>query len=79
MEDPNIKSREDEVIHKYLRTFSDRLPVSEPLPKIIMNRCSGYGDPKYLDMLEYAIKQGRPVTEEDYDKFFPPSGNGVYY
>lgn len=79
MGNQGTKSREDVVIHKYLRTFADKLPVSEPLPKIIMNRCSGYGDPKYLNMLEYAIKQGRPVTEEDYDIFFPPLGDGVLY
>lgn len=64
-------------------TKKDRIKISYiekfgTLPAIPMIQCSGKDDPKYINMLMYALKKGRAVTNKDVDKFFPLS-EGVDY
>jgi hypothetical protein len=49
---------------KYIDKFGD-------LPPIPMMISSGYDDPRYIKMLENALKTGKKVTIEDLNKWFP--------
>ena len=47
-------------------------------PFIPMMQMTGYNDPKFIMMMNMAIKRGTPLTEEDYDKYFPRDKDSIY-
>ncbi len=58
-------------VREYLEKFDD-------LPGIPMIQCSGRDDERYIAMCEAAVKRGTPVTDEDYDEFFPMDEDAWY-
>ena len=54
------------------------LKFGEELPAIPMFQCSGFDDPKYLEMLKNAIERGSPVNEKDYETYFPIEKDVLY-
>ena len=58
-------------VREYLRKF-------DKLPAIRMMQCSGENDEWYITMCEEAVKRDTPVTEEDYEKYFPTDNDAWY-
>ena len=58
-------------VSEYLEKFDD-------LPAIRMIQCSGENDERYIAMCEEAVKRGTPVTEEDYETYFPTDKDALY-
>lgn len=68
-----ISKEEAKKIHlEYCEMFDDYLP---DFPMI---QCTGYEDERYLKMLQYAMSQKRPVTQEDEEMFFPRQEGALY-
>ena len=47
-------------------------------PFIPMMQTTGYNDPKFIKMMNMAIKRGTPLTDEDYKKYFPRDKDSKY-
>ena len=47
-------------------------------PFIPMMQTTGYNDPKFIRMMNMAIKRGTPLTDEDYEKYFPRDKDSKY-
>lgn len=60
------------------RSVSEYIDKFGEMPYIPMIQCSGEDDERYIAMCEAALKRGTPVTDEDYDKFFPIDENALY-
>lgn len=67
-----IKLDPQQVLDAYREKFNVGYP---PIP---MMQCSGRDDPQYIKMLWYAIRKGRPVTEEDEERFFPTLDDAIF-
>ena len=63
--------KDDEILGEYSYRFGGT-------PSIPMIICQGYNDPDYIAMLRNALIEDRPVTEEDYEKFFPMEDGADY-
>ena len=65
-------NRDKEVI---IQSYFSRFGV---LPAIPFIQCSSEYDDDYIEMIQYALKEGRPVDEEILDKFFPMIEDVLY-
>ena len=62
-------------MHRSVREYLEKF---DKLPAIRMMQCSGENDKQYIAMCEEAVKRGTPVTEEDYEKYFPTDKDAWY-
>lgn len=58
----------------YVDLYKEKFGVA---PQIPFMRSNGEDD-KFAEMIMMAIKRGTPLTEEDYDKYFPMDPDVLY-
>lgn len=58
----------------YIEMYRDKFGV---MPQIPLMQSNGTDD-RFAEMVMMAIKRGTPLTEEDYDKYFPTDPDALY-
>ena len=58
----------------YVDLYKEKFGVATQIPFMQQNG----EDDKFAEMIMMAIKRGTPLTEEDYDKYFPMDPDVLY-
>ena len=58
----------------YIELYKEKFGVAPQIPFMQSNGT----DDRFAEMVMMAIKRGTPLTEEDYDKYFPMDPDVLY-
>ena len=81
-----LNNKQFETLQKEVNNTKDSKEIKQmymenfmcDLPPLLMIQCGDEDNPNYIAMLKHALINGRPVTEEDWEMFFPVE-DGVDY